>query len=182
MVSVETVMAVNSNQGLWRESPMAAKWALSAAVFLAVVAIVPFVVTTVLVSLERQLPPLTVIFGPMPGNPLIMWLYFTLPPAIIQAAAGLALRHRRTATQLGGIVGVLVLATIALGWLGAIAILAIGWLMTGALAGDFRDLLGMVLLGLPVLLVAAGLNLRAALLAMRDLHRRARHRLTSQPG
>jgi fumarate reductase subunit C len=71
--------------------------------------------------------------------------------------------------QMGGIVGVLVLATIALVWFGAIVILGVSWLTTGALAGDFQDLLGMVFFALPILLVIAALNLRAAFLAVRDV-------------
>jgi hypothetical protein len=67
-------MNLGRHHGFWQDSPPAAKWALSAALFLATVAVVPFVVTTVMVSLERQLSPLTVIFGPMPGMPLIVWL------------------------------------------------------------------------------------------------------------
>lgn len=162
-------MSAERTHRFWQESPPAAKWTLSAAAFLAVVAVVPFVVTTALVSMERHLSPLTVIFGPMPGNPLIVWLYTTIPPAVIETAAGLALRRSRTAMQIAGIVGVLILATIALVWLGAVVILAVRWLLTGALAGDFYDLLGMVFFALPVLLVIAALNLRAAFLAVRDL-------------
>ena len=116
---------------------------------------------------------MTAIFGPGRGNPAITWLHFTVPPLVIQAAAGLALRHSGIATRIAGIVGVLVLATIALVWLGAILVLGVNWLMTGELAGDFYDLLGMVFLGLPILLVTAALNVRAALLATRDVHSRA---------
>ena len=139
------------------------------------VAIVPFVVMLAMVSAERQLSPLTVIFGPMPGAPLIVWLFTTIPPTVIQTAAGLALRRWRAATRVAGIVAVLILATIALIWLGAIVVLGIQWLLTGALAGDLYDLLGMVFFALPILLVVAALNLRAALLAMGEFRGHLRH-------
>ena len=162
-------------QGFWQASPPAAKWALAAAAVLAVVAVVPFLVTLVMVSLERQLSPLTVIFGPMPGAPLIVWLATTIPPTVIQVAAALALRRSRAATQIAGVVGVLILATIAFVWLGAIVILGVRWLVTGALAGDFYDLLGMVFFALPILLAITALNLRAAFLAVGDLRGHAPH-------
>ncbi len=162
-------MNVGGTHGFWRELPAAARWALSAAALLTVVAIVPFVVTVVMVSTEQHVSPLTVIFGPGLGMPLVVWLYTTVPPVVLQAAAGLALRKSGVAPRIAGIVAVLILATIALVWLGAIVIPGVRWLITGALAGDFYDLLGMVFLGLPVLTVIAGLNLRAAFLAVRDL-------------
>ncbi len=129
----------------------------------------PFVVTTVLVSLPEHVSPLTVIFGPMPGNPLIVWLYYTVPPAAVQAVAALALRRSQSAARIAGMVGVLIVASVALAWLGGMVFIAVRWLITGALAGDFYDLLGMVFFGIPVLAVIAGLNLRAAVLAVRDL-------------
>jgi hypothetical protein len=140
-----------------------------------VVAIVPFVVMLVIVTAERHVSPLTVIFGPMPGMPLMSWLYTTIPPTVIQAAVGLMLRRSRAAMQIAGTVGVLILATIALVWLGAIVVLGVQWLMTGALAGDFYDLPGMVFLALPILLVIAALNLRSAFLAVGHLRGHAPH-------
>ncbi len=166
---------MGTTRSFWRDTPPAAKWALDAAALLAVVAVVPFVVMIAMVTMEQRLSPLTVIFGPMPGNPLILWLYFTVPPAIVQTASGLALRTPWPALRVAGSVGALILATAALAWLGAIVVLAVRWLMTGTLAGDFYDLLGMVFFGLPVLLIIAALNLRAAFLAMRDLAGHAPH-------
>ncbi len=171
-------MSVNLHHSFWRASPPAAKWALSAAAFLGVVAVIPFIALVVVVTQSEQVSPMNAIFGPGRGNPAITWLYFTVPPLVIQAAAGLALRHSGIATPIAGIVGVLVLATVAVVWLGAILVLGVNWLMTGDLAGDFYDLLGMVFLGLPILLVTAALNGRAALLGIRDLHGRAPHPAT----
>ncbi len=84
-------------------------------------------------------------------------------------------RHiNKAATRIAGIVGVLTLATIAVVWLGAIVILGVQWLVTGALAGDFSDLLGVVFFALPILIVVATLNLRAAFLGMLGLRSDAR--------
>ncbi len=155
--------------GYWSSTPSAAKWALVGAGFLAVVAVVPFVVTVVMVSVERQMSPLTVIFGPGPGMPLIVWLYYTVPPAVIQTAAALGLRHLQSAVRIAGLLGVLLVLTAALVWLGAMVYSGVLWLVTGAMAGDYYDMLGIVFFGVPVLIVITVLNGRAALLSARDL-------------
>ena len=155
--------------GYWSSSPPAAKWALVGAGFLAVVALVPFVVTVVMVSLAQHISPLTVVFGPMPGMPLIVWLYTTVPPALLQTGAALALRHGRPAVRTAGLLGVLVVLTAALVWLGAMAYSGLLWLATGAMAGDFYDMLGIVFFGVPVLVVISVLNARAAILAAQEL-------------
>ena len=155
--------------GYWSSTPQAAKWALVGACLLAVVAVVPFSVTVVMVSLERQMSPLTVIFGPGPGMPLITWLYYTVPPAAIQTAAALGLRHPRPAAHTAGLIGTLLVLTAALVWLGAMVYSGVLWLVTGAMAGDYYDMLGIVFFGMPVLVAISVINARASILAARNV-------------
>jgi hypothetical protein len=161
--------SMERNTGFWQSTPLAAKWALVAAVVLLIVTVVPFVVMTVIVSIGQHLSPTTVVFGPMPGNPLVVWLYYTAPAAAFQLATALALRHSRPGVLVAGIVGALTLTAAALAWLGAMAYAGVQWLLVGTLAGDYYDLLGIVFFGAPVLIVIAGLNARAGYLGMGEL-------------
>src|SRR5690242_2005293 len=104
MVGVEIGMAATRGHSFWRTSPLAAKWALATAGFLLLVAVIPFIVLTVVVTQSEHVSPMTAIFGPGPGNAAIVWLYFTVMPAAIQASAGLALRHSREAARVAGLV------------------------------------------------------------------------------
>jgi hypothetical protein len=131
------------------------------------VAVVPFAVITVMVSVGEHVSPLTLIFGPGPGMPLIVWLYTTIPPTVVQGAAAFALRHGAPGVRAAGVVGVLVVLIAALTWLGGMAYAGFQWLVTGTMAGDYYDMLGIVFFGVPVLVVIAVLNVRAALNTVR---------------
>lgn len=161
-------MTLEQLPNFWRDTPPAAKWALVAAGFLVIVALAPFAVITIMVSVGEHISPLKVIFGPGPGMPLIVWLYTTVPPAVVQGAAAFAIRHQSSGVRVAGVVGVLVVLTAALTWLGAMAYAAVQWLVTGTMSGDYYDVLGIVFFGVPVLVAIAVLDLRAALLGIRD--------------
>ncbi len=154
----------------WAGTPRAARWALAASVFLLVaVMLIPFAVLIVLASVSLHVSPMTAVSGPLPGNPLVMWLYLTLPATVLQAAVGLALRHSASGLRTAGRVGALAITTLALVWLGAIAYDGVRWILIGRTFGDFADLQFETFYGIPVLVVIAVLNARAALLSTRDL-------------
>jgi hypothetical protein len=143
---------------------------------LLIVGLVSFVATVAWASLSGGPSPWTLIFGPVPGNPLITELYYLAPAVLIQAAAGLALRCRAAALRVIGAVGAFAIAGFCLVWLAIVAYGGLFWLMTGALlGGDYLDAIGIAAIGVPLALVMLVLNAGAGWLGARDLtgHRAA---------
>lgn len=153
----------------WETTSPAGRWAVAASIFMLTVTFVPFMVIAITTSISLHVSPVQVIFGPMPGNPLIMWLYYFLPAAAVEVGVALALRHAAVRMQIAGIVGACALATVALIWLGMLAFILVRWLVSGTLVGDYLDMLGMAFFGVPFLSIVVVLNVRAALLGSRDL-------------
>jgi hypothetical protein len=64
---------------------------------------------------------------------------------------------------------VLAIAVLCLGFVVAAGVSLVDYLTAGKLPGDFADLLGILLFGVPLALVIGGLNARAFLLEIRQL-------------
>jgi hypothetical protein len=163
--------------GFWGHTPPAARRAFIAAGFLLVVGLGSFVATVAWASLSGGPSPCPLIFGPVPGNPLITELYYLAPAVIIQLAVAFDLRSRMTALRVLGAVGAFVIAGFCLFWLGTVTVAGIYWLVTGAwAAGDALDALGIAVYGVPLALRLFLLNAGAGWLGARDAahHRAAR--------
>jgi hypothetical protein len=147
-----------------------------AAAFLLIVGQVSFVATVTWASLSGGPSPWTLIFGPVPGNPLITELYYLVPAVLIQAAVGRALRHNAAASRVIGAVGAFAIAGFCLVWLVMVAYGGLHWLTTGTLVGgDYLDAIGIAAIGVPLALVMLALNAGAGWMGARDLagHRTA---------
>jgi hypothetical protein len=115
------------------------------------------------------LSPLTVVMAPPgPGAP-IFWLGLVLLAGALQGSATLALRRRaRFLRVIGGVVA-LAIAGLCLAFVVSAIFSLVDYLTAGNLPGDFADLLGILLFGVPLALVTGGLNARAFLLEVREL-------------
>jgi hypothetical protein len=163
--------------GFRRRTPQAARPAFIATAVLIVVGLGTFVVVTALASISLGVSPLTAIFGPVPGNPVIMWLYFVLPAVLVQGAVALSLRHPAVGLRVAGMAGAFAIAGFCLLWLGAVALDLVAWLVTGTTRGDPYDWLAILFFGVPFALAIGGLDARAGLLTLRDLRKRGGARL-----
>jgi hypothetical protein len=160
-------MDIERRDGFWRRTPPPARPAFIAAIVVLVVGLGTFVVLVPIASISLGVSPMTAIFGPGPGNPLILWLFFAVPAILLQGAVALELRHPSAGMRTAGAVGALGIAGLCLLWLLAVGIDLIAWLATGALPGDLFDLLGMLFFGVPFAVAVGLLNARAGLLSSR---------------
>jgi hypothetical protein len=163
----------------WAGTSAAGRSALNATMTLFVVALGVFLAFTTMISVQRHVSPATAIFGPLPGNPMIVWLYWTLPCVGLQGAVALALRHRVTGLRIAGTASAFGIAFICLLALAAFGFDLVRWLTTGTTSGDLLDLAGEIMLGVPFALVIGGLNARAAWLSVHDLQAQRRKRRLS---
>jgi hypothetical protein len=109
----------------------------------------------------------------LPGNPLIVWLYYFVPAMILQGAVALALGARPAWLRALGTAGAFGIAAFCLVWFGAVIFGFVNMLTTGAFFGDAQDLLGILFLGVPLGLAIVLLNLRAGLLGAQTLRQQA---------
>lgn len=148
-----------------------ARVAAVATAILVVVGFGFFGLLVVSVSNESHISPWQAIFGPLPGNPLIVWLYYFVPAMALQGAVALALHQRATWIRGIGVLGALAFVVFCSVWFAAAAYgLIVGvakWLSKGTYGGDVGDAIGIVAIGVPLGLALLLLNLRAALQSIR---------------
>jgi hypothetical protein len=157
--------------GFWGRTPPSARSALLAALVELLLGLLVFVLLAALASVSTGVSPWSIIFGPVPGRPLITWLYFLAPVVALQGAVGLALRHPARLLRAAGTLGACGIAAFALFWVAAalygfVAALFGGWeryVEVGGLA---------TVPFVPIALLLAGLNARAGLLGLRGVRPR----------
>jgi hypothetical protein len=160
-------MHTTGNINFWRRTPTPARPALLATLVLLAAGLVSFIALVWAESVYFGQSPLTVILAPPgPGAP-IFWLGTVLLAVALQAAATLALRQRASLFRVIGAVAVFAIAALCFAFLVAAVFSLVDYLTAGI--GDFGDLLGIVLFGVPLALVIGGLNARALLLEVREL-------------
>ena len=160
-------MQTTGNGNFWRRTPTPARPALLATLVLVVVGLASFIALVWAESAYFGQSPLTVILAPPgPGAP-IFWLGTVLFAGALQASAALALRQRATPFRVIGAVAALAIAAMCFAFLVAAVFSLVDYLTAGN--GDFGDLLGILLFGVPLALVIGGLNARAFLLEFREL-------------
>jgi hypothetical protein len=161
------ITSISGERRISPASPAQPAWIATAILVLIGFGVFGFDVVSV--SVERHISPWQAIFGPLPGNPLIDWLYVAVPAMILQGAVALALCARSVWLRAAGVVGAFGIVVCCLVWFGAVAFGFITMVTTGAFFGDVQDLLGIVFLGVPLGLAMVLLNLRAGLLGARTL-------------
>ncbi len=162
-------MHTTGNVNFWRRTPTPARPALLATLVILAVGLASFVALVWAESAYFGLSPLTVILAaPGPGAP-IFWLGTVLLAVALQASATLALRQRATPFRLIGAVVVLAITVFCVAFLVAAGSSLVDYLTAGKLPGDFADLLGILLFGVPLALIIGGLDARAFLLEVREL-------------
>ena len=164
------VMHTTHRGDFWRRTPPSATPALIAALGELVLSLLVFVAGTIAASVALGASPWTVIFGPVPGRPVLVWLAFVLPLVTIQGAIGLALRHPARALRTVGSVGAGVVAAVTALWVALALYDLVAALFTGM--DRFIDTGGLgELLFVPPALLIAVLNARAARLGLRGVRR-----------
>lgn len=156
---------------IWSRTTPPTRPALIAALIELVLGLLVFVLLAALASVSAGISPWSIIFGPVPGTPLITWLYFLAPVVALQGAVGLALRPRSRSIRAVGTLGAFGIAGFALFWVAAalygfVAALFSGWeryVEVGGLA---------TLPFVPLALLLAALNAHAGLLGLRGVRRR----------
>ena len=162
-------MHTTGNANSWRRTPTPARPALLATLVLAAVGLVSFLALVWAESAYFGQSPLTVILAPPgPGAP-IFWLATVLLAVAVQASATLALRQGARPFRVIGAVSAFAIAALCLAFVVAAVFSLLDYLTAGS--GDFGDLLGILLVGVPLALVIGGLNTRALLLEVRELFR-----------
>jgi hypothetical protein len=161
-------MHTAQNANFWRRTPAPARPALLATLVVMAVGLVSYVLLVWAESAYFGLSPVEAMFAPpRPGAPSL-WLGMVLLAAALQGAATLALRQRRIAFRATGAVLALAIASLCLLFIGSAMIGLVNYLTAGDLPGDFGDLLGILLFGVPLAIIVGGLNARAFLLEIRE--------------
>jgi hypothetical protein len=162
-------MHTAQNANFWRRTPAPARPALLATLVVMAVGLVSFVLLVWAESAYFGLSPVEIVFAaPRPGAPSV-WLGMVLLAVAFQGAATLALRQRAIAFRAVGTVIALAITLLCLLFVVAGAFSLVNFLTAGILPGDFSDLLGILLFGVPLALIVGGLNARAFLLEIREL-------------
>ena len=160
---------IAGNANFWRRTPAPARPALLATLVVLTVGLVSLVALVWAESAYLGLLPLTVIMAPPgPGAP-IFWLALVIVAGALQGSATLLLRQRETLFRGIGAVTALAIAALCFAFLVSGIISLVDYLTAGNLPGDFADLLGILLFGVPLALLIGGLNARAVLLEVREL-------------
>jgi hypothetical protein len=155
----------------WSRTAVPARPALLATLVVLVVGLVSFVALVWAESAYFGLSPVAVIMAPPgPGAPVV-WLGTVLLAVAFQGLATLALRQRATLLRVLGAVTAAAIALLCLAFLVSAVFSFVDYVTAGELPGDFGDLLGILLFGVPLALVIGGLNARAFLLELRELFR-----------
>jgi hypothetical protein len=164
-------MEARHAEGFWGRTPPQARPALIAALVELVLGLVVFALLAALASITTGVSLWSIIFGPVPGMPLITWLYFLAPVVALQGAVGLALRHPARLLRAAGTLGACAIAGLALFW----AVAALYDFVVALIGGWARyvEVGGLATLPfVPVALLLAALNARAALLGLRNVRPR----------
>ncbi|MGN6358837.1 MAG: hypothetical protein ACTHNK_00425 [Thermomicrobiales bacterium] len=151
-------------------TPPPARPAFLAALIELVLGLAVFGVFVAMASVAEGVSPWTAIVGPLPGTPLIIWLYFLAPVVALQGVVGLALRHPARLIRAVGVLAAFGIAGVALVWVAAALYDLVAALVTemdryiaeGGLA---------TLPFVPVALLIAALNARAGRLGLRGVRR-----------
>jgi hypothetical protein len=160
-----------ANANFWRRTPPAARPALLATLVVFGVGLASFVALVWAESAYFGVSPLTVITAPPgPGAPTV-WVGMVILAVALQASATVALRRRAAVPRVIGAVVAFGIAALCLTFLVAAILALVDYWTVGTLPGDFGDLLGIVLFGVPLALVIGGLNTRAFLLELREFFR-----------
>jgi hypothetical protein len=160
-------MRTTGNATFWRRTPTPARPAVLATLVLLAVGLASFIALVWAESAYFGQSPLTVVLAPPgPGAPFF-WLGTVLLAVALQAAAALALRQRATPFRVIGAVAAVAIAALCFAFLVAAVLSLIDYLTAGR--GDFGDLVGIMLLGVPLAVGIGGLNARAFLLELREL-------------
>jgi hypothetical protein len=146
----------------------AARSAFIATVVLAFVTLAGFIAFTADVSIQMGVSPAIVIFGPLPGNPMIDWLYFFTPWVLFQAAVAWAYSRHGAGLRIAATVASAALVTFGLLLIAGFVYSLLSWVVTGT-TRDLGDLAGEILIGVPVVVVIGGLNARAVFLSVKNL-------------
>jgi hypothetical protein len=155
----------------WVRTPAPARAALMATLVVLGVGLASFLAILWVASASSGLSPVTVIFGPGQGMPLIVWLGTVLSAAVLQGLVWLTLRQRPALLRAIGAAAAFAIAAICLAFIVLAALSLVDYLTTGRLPGDILDLLVILFFGVPLGLVIGGLNARACLLEVRELMR-----------
>ena len=157
------------NANFWRQTPAPARPALLATLVVLTVGLVSFAALVWAESAYFGLSPLTVVIAPPgPGAP-IFWLGMVVLAGALQGSATLALGQRGTSFRVIGAVAASAIAALCFAFLVSAIVSLVDYLTAGNLPGDFADLLGILLFGVPLALVIGGLNARAVVLEGREL-------------
>ena len=102
-----------------------------AAALLAALSTIGFVALVAEICASLGVSVGTAIFGPLPGNPAIVWVYFTAPAVALQGLVALALRRNAPWPRAAGAAGALAIAGVAGLFLVVVGFEAATWLVTG---------------------------------------------------
>src|ERR1051326_2438405 len=164
-------MHTTGNANFWTRTPAPARPALLATLVVVTVGLASFVALVWAESAYFGLSPVTVIMAPPgPGAPVV-WLGMVLLAVALQGSATLALRQRPTLFRVLGAVTAAAIAGLCLAFFVSAVFIFVDYVTAGELPGDFLDLLGILLFGVPLALVIGGLNARALVLELRELFR-----------
>ena len=155
----------------WSSTPAPARPALLATLVVLAVGLASFVALVWAESAYFGLSPLELMLVPArPGAPVV-WLGMVILAVAVQGSATLALRQRATFLRVLGAVAAAAIAVVCLAFCVAAIFSFVEYVTAGQLPGDFGDLLGILLFGVPLALILGGLNARAFLLEARELLR-----------
>jgi len=155
----------------WSRTPAPARPALLATLVVLAVGLASFVALVWAESAYFGLSPLELMLLPArPGAPVV-WLGMVLLAVTLQGSATLALRQRATLLRVFGAVTAAAIAVLCLAFVVSATFIFVDYVTAGQLPGDFGDLFGILVFGVPLALVIGGLNARAFLLELRELFR-----------
>lgn len=155
----------------WSRTPAPARPALLATLVVLAVGLASFVALVWAESAYFGLSLLELMLVPArPGAPVV-WLGMVLLAVALQGSATLALRQRATVLRVLGAVTAAAIALVCAAFFVSAIFSLLDYVTAGELPGDFGDLLGILLFGVPLALLIGGLNARAFLLELRELVR-----------
>jgi hypothetical protein len=164
-------MHTPADVNFWTATPAPSRAALLATLVILGLGVASFLVILVVASATMGLSPLTVIFGPGPGMPLIVWLVSVLAATALQGLVSLALRQRPALLRAIGTAGAFAIAAVCIAFITSAAFSLINYLTTGNVDGDLLDLLAVLSIGVPLALIIGALNARACVLEVGELLR-----------
>lgn len=154
---------------LWSRTPAPARAALLATLVVLGTGLASFVALVWAESAYFGLSPVALMMAPpRPGAPVV-WLGMVLLGVALQGSATVALRQRATLLRVIGAAAAFAIAALCFAFVVSAGVGLVEYLTAGNLPGDFGDLLGILLFGVPLALVIGGLNARAFLLELREI-------------